>query len=346
MKEKNLIIRIAKLKQSLRCSMVQNLPSEVVQKIEYSAIEHRVERWFTELHRREVNRRAILKGLILPGSRTKTRLAQNISDVIEIQEQGTVVNEQGASIQKQDHHPSEQVVKNHEATNQLMQELFSAEEDVCEVDDKGSNESSQKESDLSSTDSVASDSVLVPEGEGGELEDSIPLLIPQAPKRRASQKKMFRSRAPKKDVKPKEVSQTEQSTVSIIDDTQAEVNRPTVEEPENVQVLTPVGLETFAVIQDPELKLSPEPIVQEEEPIRLTVEEMTDALDENPTDVSMRMMRAAHHERERNLVLALSDYRKAAEQKHEPAWDAYIRMLLECNLKVRAAEAEVRRERS
>ena len=99
------------------------------------------------------------------------------------------------------------------------------------------------------------------------------------------------------------------------------------------------------MIQDPELQLTPSPN-RIEETAPLTLEELCDGLDENPNDIEMRMMRAVHYEREEKWVLALSDFRKAAEQNHAPAWDEYIRLLLQCNLKVRAAEAEARRERS
>ena len=329
MEEKVLIIRIAKLKQSLKHSMHQHLPAETVQKIEHRAIESRVERWFTELHRREVNRRAILKGLILPGNRAKTRV-QNIHDVVEQQQQ---------KIEKRES-TSEPKAQQTKETNQLIQELFSAEDTTAEEIPEPFDTPSQAEVDVQVHDSMEPDTKLA-EDEEESVEDSIPLLIPQAPKRRATQKKMLRSRTPiKSEPMPQETHPKEEGSNIL---SQQEDEKPSIE-PEGVQVQTTTGIESFSVIQDPELQLTPLPN-RIEETVPLTLEELCDGLDENPNNIEMRMMRAVHYEREKKWVLALSDFRKAAEQHHAPAWDEYIRLLLQCNLKVRAAEAEARKER-
>lgn len=323
MEEKELIIAIAKLKLSLKHSMHLHLPAETVQTIEHRAIENRVERWFTELHRREVNRRAILKGLILPGNRAKTRV-QNIHDVVE-QQKKTAKPEPIAK-------PEVQKTKE---TEQLLQDLFSAEEAITE-ENREAFDSSQTEV----HDSMEPETNLV-ENEEESVEDSIPLLIPEAPKRRATQKKMLRSRTPiESETLPQEIHPKEEASGTL---SQQEDEKPRIE-PEDVHVQTTIGVESFSVIQDPELQLTPSP-TSIEETVQLTLEELCDGLDENPNNIEMRMMRAVHYEQEKKWVLALSDFRKAAEQKHEPAWDEYIRLLLQCNLKVRAAEAEARRER-
>ncbi|MAA78148.1 MAG: hypothetical protein CL916_02725 [Deltaproteobacteria bacterium] len=332
MEEKKLIIRIAKIKQSLRISMVQHLPIEVVEKIEHTAIERRVERWFTDLHRREVNRRTILKGLILPGNRSTTRPVPNINDLVESKGKNIIDHDRSDAV-------LEKSSKNNDETNQLIQDLLYK-------DDNTPNEtSSQNEATKTATELSAD---IPPEpNQDEDVEEAIPLLVPQGPKRRATQKKILRPRTSQRNDVPKEepAIEKEEDIVHSNDISEESQVDTAINEPEHLQVLTPSGIETFAVIQDPELKLSPTIPSPEEEQKICTLEELCDALDENPTSIDTRMKRAAHYEKENKLVLALSDYRKAAEQNHVPGWDAYIRLLLQCNLKARAAEAEARRER-
>ena len=353
MEEKKIIIRIAKLKQSLRSSMVKHLSSEVVQQIEHAAIERRVDRWFTELHRRELNRRATLKGLILPGNRVLKRPVPSVQDVVETKEVEPVENVQKPA------QTTESTEKN-DKTNLLIQELFAEEESSKEVQQPVVEEATEvieepqdvQSKEVDEQQVVAESSIdesieIVKENDDETSlvedigdEDAIPLVVPQRPRRRATQKKMFRSRtAPKIDERKDEDAPEQEATSS------QEVGTEEEPESERLKVSTAMGSETFSVIQDPELQLIPSPKPLEEPQKEPTIEELCDALDEDPLNIEKRMMRAAQYEKEKKLVFALSDYRKAAEQHHDPAWDAYIRVLLQCNLKARAAEAEARRER-
>ena len=106
-------------------------------------------------------------------------------------------------------------------------------------------------------------------------------------------------------------------------------------------------LSSMTMVRDPELRIEQRCIEPVQAKSTRTIQELTDALDLEPLDSNLRMLRGEAYEKKKCFVLALSDYRKVAELQNEGrAWDALIRLLLEQNLKTRAAEFEAKRQKT
>ena len=312
MDEQTLIIRIAHLKNLLCYSMIEHLPKSDVMEVLDSCTKRRVGGWFSDLHRREVDRRVILKGLILPGSHLKVQpspesfaKADKPAPEIPVSIEDVSVSAPGVTLQ-------------HKDTESLIQELRFDEPNNTTVPEASKEDEVQ-------------DNLTAQEA---SLE-GIPLITPIKPRRRATQKKMLRARG----VQQEEEKIESRPLIPLVAD------EGESKEVEASQEKIPQENDSFSVIQDPELQLKPKVLPQEvqQEDEGISLEELCDALDEDPEDFALLMKRGAYYEEREKFVFALSDYRKAAEKTHQPAWDAYIQLLLKCNLKVRAAEAESQR---